>query len=68
MVRRGRRNSYGILLKIVLAAVFVYCGYSIYEKNAFLNLSEFVEKSELNGRNFNTKVEEVVSPRYKIKA
>ena len=68
MVRRGRRNSYGILLKIVLAAVFVYCGYSIYEKNAFLNSSEFVEKSELNGRNFNTKVEEVVSPRYKIKA
>jgi len=68
MVRRGRRNSYGILLKIVLAAVFVYFGYSIYEKNAFLNLNEFVEKSELNGRNFNTKVEEVVSPRYKIKA
>ncbi len=68
MVRRGRRSSYSILFKIVFVAIFVYCGYLFYEKNAFLNLDRFVEKSILNGRNFNTKVEEVVSPRYKIKA
>ena len=68
MIRRGRRNSYKMLFKLLFMAVIVYSGYAIYERNTFLDYDKFVENSILNGHNFNTKVEEVISHRYKIKA
>ena len=68
MIRRGRRNSYKMLCKLGFMALVIYGCYSFYEKHIFVDLNEIVEKSELKYSNFNTMVEEVVSPRYKIKA
>ena len=49
-------------------ASIVYASYVVYKNNAFFDLDKIVEKSILKERKFNTKVEEVISPRYKIKA
>ncbi len=68
MIRRGRRNSYKMLFKLLFMVGVVWGGYWLYEQNAFFYPDKIVENSELKWRNFNTKVEEVVSPRYKIKA
>lgn len=68
MIRRGRRNSYKMLFKMCFMAAIVYGGYAVYGRNAFFDYNKFIENSMLKEHNFNTKVEEVVSPRYKIKS
>ena len=68
MIRRGRRNSYRFLRRLLAAAVLAYAAYYAYGRWFVFNPDEILESSVLKEKNFETEVEEVVSPRYKIKA
>ncbi len=60
---KNRTNSYLMIIALLLVLVFVVYGY-----NKNFSLQSLVENSELNGRSFAGKVEEIVSPKSLIKA
>lgn len=68
MIRRGRRSSGSWIKKLVLTAFVVGGIVYFYQKNSTLYLDEIVDNSELNNANFNVQVEEITSPKKKIKA
>ena len=68
MIRRGRKNSYRFLRRLLAAAVLAYAAYYAYGRWFVFNPDEILESSVLKEKNFETEVEEVVSHRYKIKA
>lgn len=51
-----------LLAFLAIGAIKTYCGNSAFDPQKLVN------NSQLGGQNFHTKVEEIVSPKYKIKA
>ena len=68
MIRRGRKNSYRVLRRILLVAALIYAVYYAYGRWFGFNPERILENSLLKSQNFEAEVQEVVSPRYKIKA
>lgn len=69
MTRRSRRNgSRSWLMKLVLAVVVVWGSYYLYENNIKFNPQKILDNSILKQHNFETKVEEITSPKKNIKA
>ena len=68
MIRRGRKNSYRVLRRILMVAALIYAAYYAYGRWFGFNPEQILENSLLKTQNFEAEVQEVVSPRYKIKA
>lgn len=62
---QGKKSYWFILLLLVVAGYFLLTYIGFYAES---DMQSLVKNSILQGRTFETKVEEVVSPKYKIKA
>lgn len=68
MIRRGRKNSYRILRRLLMVVGIIYAAYYAYGRWFAFNPERILNNSLLKSQNFEAEVQEVVSPRYKIKA
>lgn len=68
MIRRGRKNSYRVLRRLLLLMLVLYALFYAYGRWFGFNPEHILENSLLKKQNFEAEVQEVVSPRYKIKA
>ena len=60
---KSKSNSYLMIIALLSALILVMYGY-----NKNFSLQSLVENSELNGRTFSGKLEEIITPKSKIKA
>ena len=68
MFKKRRKNPLSGILKLGVAGLALWGGYSLYQNAFSFNPDKILENSILKRSNFETKVEEIISPQKQIKA